>query len=44
MAVPISIFIGRYVLDTALPLFIGFSICSLLSIFILFYLKRGTSE
>lgn len=43
MAVPISIFIGRYVLDTALPLFIGFSICSLFSIFILIYLKRGTS-
>ncbi len=43
MAVPISIFIGRYVSDTALPLFIGFSICSLLSIFILIYLKRGTS-
>jgi len=44
MAVPISIFIGRYVSDTTLPLFIGFSICSLLSIFILIYLKRGTSE
>lgn len=44
MAVPISIFIGRYVSDTTLPLFIGFSICSFLSILILAYLKRGTSE
>lgn len=43
MAVPISIFIGRYVSDTTLPLFIGFSICSFLSILILAYLKRGTS-
>ncbi|MCF6308233.1 MAG: multidrug effflux MFS transporter [Flavobacteriaceae bacterium] len=41
MAVPISVFIGRYVLDTALPLFIGFSICSFFSILILIYLKRG---
>lgn len=39
MSVPISTFIGRYVDDSALPLFIGFSICSLLSIGILFYLK-----
>jgi len=31
MAVPISILIGRYITTTALPLFIGFSICSLLS-------------
>lgn len=41
MAVPISIFIGRYVTDTALPLFIGFSICSLCSILILIYLRRN---
>ena len=40
MAVPISIFIGRYVLDTALPLFIGFLICAVLSIGILLYVKR----
>ena len=39
MSVPISTFIGRYVDDTALPLFIGFSICSLLAIGILYYLK-----
>ncbi len=39
MAVPISILIGRYVIETALPLFIGFAICSLLSIIILYYLR-----
>lgn len=39
MSVPISTFIGRFVTTTALPLFIGFSICSLLSIGILYYLK-----
>lgn len=39
MAVPISAFIGKYVNDTALPLFIGFSICALLSLWILYYLK-----
>jgi len=41
MAVPISTFIGKFVTQTALPLFIGFSICGLLSIFILVYLKRN---
>jgi DHA1 family bicyclomycin/chloramphenicol resistance-like MFS transporter len=40
MAVPISTFIGRYVVDTALPLFIGFSICGFLSILILLYLNK----
>ena len=44
MAVPISIFIGRYVEDTALPLFIGFSVCSLLSIFIIGALKLKESK
>ena len=39
MAVPISIFIGKYVSDTALPLFLGFSISSFLSILMLFYIK-----
>ncbi len=39
MAVPISTFIGRFVQDTALPLFIGFTICGLLSIVIMVYLK-----
>ena len=40
MAVPISTIIGRYVNDSALPLFIGFSICSFLSVLILLYLRK----
>ena len=40
MAVPISIFIGRYVSDTVLPLFIGFFVCSACSVMILFYLHK----
>jgi len=40
MAVPISIVIGRYVSDTTLPLFIGFSICALCSLIILFFIKK----
>lgn len=39
MAVPISIFIGRFISDTALPLFVGFSICSALAVSLLIYLK-----
>ncbi|SDW09351.1 multidrug effflux MFS transporter [Flavobacterium degerlachei] len=39
MAVPISIFIGRFIKETALPLFVGFSICSALAVGLLFYLK-----
>ena len=42
MAVPISIFIGRFISGTALPLFIGFSVCAGLSLVLLIYLKmRG---
>jgi DHA1 family bicyclomycin/chloramphenicol resistance-like MFS transporter len=37
MAVPISIFIGRFISDTALS-FVGFSICSFISRFA--YLKK----
>lgn len=40
MAVPISTWIGRYVADTALPLFIGFLICSLISLLILLSLRN----
>jgi DHA1 family bicyclomycin/chloramphenicol resistance-like MFS transporter len=40
MAVPISTYIGRFVSDTALPLFAGFLICSFLSLLVLFYVKR----
>jgi DHA1 family bicyclomycin/chloramphenicol resistance-like MFS transporter len=39
MAVPISIFIGRFISETALPLFVGFSICSALAVSLLIYLK-----
>ncbi|MEP2935437.1 MAG: multidrug effflux MFS transporter [Gilvibacter sp.] len=39
MAVPISTFIGRYIDQTALPVFVGFTVCSGLSLIILFYLK-----
>lgn len=39
MAVPISIYIGRFISETALPLFVGFSICAALSIALLLYLK-----
>jgi len=41
MAVPISIIIGRFVSNTALPLFIGFSTCAFLSLIILLYIKRS---
>ncbi len=40
MAVPISTFIGRFVTDTALPIFIGFLVCSSISLAILGYLSR----
>lgn len=40
MAVPISMYIGKFVKDTTLPLFIGFLLCAILSIAILLYLKR----
>jgi DHA1 family bicyclomycin/chloramphenicol resistance-like MFS transporter len=41
MAVPISAFIGRFVTDTALPIFIGFLVCSSFSLAILGYLYRA---
>jgi len=44
MAVPISALIGKYVENTALPLFIGFLICSFLSILILRYLNAKKVE
>ncbi|TRZ45272.1 multidrug effflux MFS transporter [Robertkochia solimangrovi] len=40
MAVPISTYIGKFVThDTVLPLFIGFSVCSFLSILLFWYVK-----
>jgi DHA1 family bicyclomycin/chloramphenicol resistance-like MFS transporter len=44
MAVPISTFIGRYVADTALPLFMGFLVCGLVSVLTLLYLKKTTKN
>lgn len=44
MAVPISTFIGRYIADTALPIFIGFLICATLSLLILWYLRRDAKR
>jgi len=40
MAVPISTFIGRYIEDSALPLFIGFLVCASLSLVLMFGLQR----
>ncbi|MFK5984877.1 MAG: multidrug effflux MFS transporter [Pseudomonadota bacterium] len=39
MAVPISILVGSFISETALPIFISFSICSFLALLILFYIK-----
>ena len=39
MAVPISTYIGRFVTNSALPLFIGFLVCSGLSLIILAYIQ-----
>jgi len=39
MAVPIATYIGKYVITTALPLFIGFFVCGVVSLLTLYYLK-----
>ena len=39
LSVSVSIFIGKYITSSVLPLFVGFSICSLISIVIVFLLK-----
>lgn len=44
MAVPISTFIGRFVVQGTLPLFVGFSVCSAISLLILWYVKRTTNK
>jgi len=44
MSVPISTFIGRYVEETTLPLFIGFSICGGISLGILVWLHNGNKK
>jgi len=40
MAVPLSIYIGRFIDQTALPLFVGFSICAIISMVILWWINR----
>ncbi|MFT7073130.1 MAG: DHA1 family bicyclomycin/chloramphenicol resistance-like MFS transporter [Patiriisocius sp.] len=44
MAVPISTFIGRFVEFSTLPLFIGFSVCSFVSILILLFINKSTPK
>jgi DHA1 family bicyclomycin/chloramphenicol resistance-like MFS transporter len=44
MAVGISTLIGRFVKDTALPLFIGFSVCAILSIAVIQYLRISSKQ
>jgi len=39
MAVPIAIYIGSFLTDTAYPIFIGFFICSILSLVLVVYLN-----
>lgn len=40
MAVPIATFIGNFVDNTALPLFMGFAVCGLLSVFLLLFVRK----
>lgn len=40
MAVPIATYIGGFIDTTALPLFIGFTICGILSLFLLLCVKK----
>ncbi len=47
MAVPISAFIGKYVLTSVLPMFVGFLICGVISCLILgyfYYTKSGVRD
>ena len=44
MAVPIATFIGSYVTETALPLFIGFFICGLLCVILLRFLPKQPAK
>ena len=44
MAVPIAIFIGSFITDTALPLFIGFFVCGSISLLLIAYLKFFKKE
>ena len=44
MAVPISTYIGKFVSNTTLPVFMGFLICSTLSIIVLIIIKLYTKK
>ena len=44
MAVPIATYIGRFINTTALPLFVGFLICGILSLILIFNLKRSIKK
>ncbi len=46
MGVVISTFIGKYVIDSVLPMFIGFMVCGILSLLILaiFYFRRNKAN
>ncbi|MFP2994843.1 multidrug effflux MFS transporter [Spongiivirga sp. MCCC 1A20706] len=44
MAVPIGILIGHYVVTSSLPLFIGFSVCSMLSVFIILWMQNSNKS
>jgi DHA1 family bicyclomycin/chloramphenicol resistance-like MFS transporter len=40
LAVPIAMFIGQFIKDTTLPMFIGFSICGIMSLLLFFVSKK----
>ncbi|MBR9757820.1 MAG: multidrug effflux MFS transporter [Algicola sp.] len=43
MAVPIANYIGSFVSNSVLPLFIGFSVCGVLSVVLMFFSKEKTA-
>ncbi|MFK8037288.1 MAG: multidrug effflux MFS transporter [Crocinitomicaceae bacterium] len=44
LSVPISIFIGSFMTDSAWPIFIGFFICSFLSLLLLLFVRREKND
>lgn len=44
MSVPIAMFIGSFMTNTAYPMFIGFFVCSLLSLFLILYLNLNNRK
>lgn len=43
LSVPIAIFIGSFITDTALPIFLGFFVCGLASLLLMLSVKKETS-